>query len=71
MKCHHCRAERRPTRVETGNADLIGPYRRVGNPSMGEQMETVRLVELVARRPDLADVPLLGARLAAGAVEGA
>lgn len=41
-----------------------------GGHTMAELMEPARLVGLFARRDDLADVASVGARLAAGVVEG-
>lgn len=69
MRCFWCRHTTAP-RVATDNADLIPPYRGAWS-TLEEQMEPVRLVELVTQRPDIADLPLLGPRLAAGVLESA
>lgn len=65
-KCPRCGYETTNAAPRSG-----APYRRRNNPTMEEQMEPARLHDLVTRRPDMADVALLGARLAAGIAEGA
>lgn len=65
LRCGHTTTEALP------RLGVMPAYRKRGFATVEEQMEPLRLVDLVTRRPDLADVALLGARLAAGTTEGA
>lgn len=64
--CHACRHH--TPKASTRNAN---PPPRGRQWTLAELMATQRLVNLVRKRHDVADLPLIGARLAAGALENA
>lgn len=63
IKCGH--------RTKTRNQRNANPP-KLGRPwTLTELMEPPRLVNLIRKRPDIADRALLGARIAAGTLENA
>ncbi|RNL66265.1 hypothetical protein EFK50_01160 [Nocardioides marmoriginsengisoli] len=68
MSCTRCGHRTHPRTKP--NANPL-PKTRAAAWSLTELMETPRLVNLIRKRPDLADRALLGARIAAATLENA